>query len=142
VSGYDKLLAQAVKSKGNLEPFLQQLQKYDNRDIVKWRDSIKLSEDIAIKVLKSGLMRTKSRANIRKSIKIFLDPSAGTISHGRSINRDEAKACGLKIEGLDVNSSPWHAIYELYSRTEMFVSSSAAAKTVESKDDAFFVSPE
>jgi hypothetical protein len=140
VSGYDRLFSSAVKSKGNLEPFLQQLQKYDARDITHYRDLIKLSEDIAIKILKSGLMKKKSKAKIRKDIAIFLDPSMGTISHGRSINRDEAGDCGLNIQNLDVNSPQWTAIYQLYTRTAVFVSSSAA-KAVESKEEQFFVSP-
>jgi hypothetical protein len=104
VSGYDRLFASGVRTKGHLEPFLQQLQKFDVRDINHYRDLIKLSEDIAIKILKSGMIRKKSKTQIRKDIGIFLDPSKGTISHGRSINHAEAGTCGLNIELLDVHS--------------------------------------
>jgi len=51
VSGYTKLFDRAVKTKGNMEPFIQQLSKYDVREINKYNDTIKLSDDIAVKVL-------------------------------------------------------------------------------------------
>ena len=139
VSGYESLFRGAVRTKGNLEPYIQQLRKFDTRDINKYKDLIKLSEDIAVKVLKSGTMKRKSKANIRKSIKIFLDPAAGTITHGRSINRDEARSCGLNIDNLNVHSPEWLAIYELYARTDLFVHSQTASKTVETREDAFYV---
>lgn len=139
VSTYDKLFADATKTKGNLEPFLQQLQAFDVRDINHYRDMIRLSEDIAVKILKSGMMAKKSKAQIRKSIQLFLDPKMGTISHSRSINRAEAEACGLQLEKLDVRSKRWQAIYELYARTQDFVNGRYASKCVESTDEVFTV---
>jgi serine dehydrogenase proteinase len=141
VSSYDKLFAMAVRSKGNLEPFMQQLQKFDVREINSYRDAIALSEDIAIKILKSGIMKKESKATIKKKIEIFLDPRKGTITHGRSINYQEAKQCGLNIEELDVHCPQWTAIYELYSRTQHFVNGRVAAKCVESADEAFYTAP-
>jgi len=113
--------AMAVRSKGNLEPFMQQLQKFDVREINTYRDMITLSEDIAIKILKSGIMKKQSKASIKKKIGIFLDPRQGTITHSRSINCEEAAQSGLKIEVLDVHCPQWTAMYELYSRTQTFV---------------------
>jgi hypothetical protein len=139
VSSYDKLFGDAVKTKGNLEPFLQQLQAFDAREINHYRDLIRLSEDIAIKILKSGMMKKLSKAQIRKKIELFLDPKMGTISHSRSINMAEAQACGLKVEKLDVNSTRWKDIYELYVRTQQFVNSTYASKCVESTDEVFTV---
>ncbi len=138
VSSYEKTFDAAVRSKGNLEPFMQQLQKFDVRDINHYRDLIRLSEDIAIKILRSGMMNGKSQAAIKKSIGVFLDPRQGTISHSRSINRTEAEGCGLKIDHLDVHSPQWVAIYELYVRTQNFVSGPVASKCVESNDEAFY----
>jgi serine dehydrogenase proteinase len=140
VSGYTKLFKEAVKASGNLEPYIQQLQKYDVREINNYADLIKLSEHIAVKILKSGCMPKKSSKSIRKAIEIFLDPKKGTISHGRSITRDETRDCGLPVENLDVHSDSWRAIYELYARTETFVSS-VAAKAVESREDSFMTYP-
>lgn len=140
VSGYDKLFTSAVRSKGNLEPFIQQLQKFDVRDINQFRDLIRLSEDIAIKILKSGIMFGQSTNTIKRKIGVFLDPKQGTINHSRSINHLDAKACGLSVEELDVHSEMWIAMYELYARTRHFVMSTAA-KCVESVDEAFYVAP-
>ncbi len=139
VSSYDKLFKDAVNTKGNLEPFLQQLQAFDVRDINHYRDLISLSEDIAIKILKSGMMGTKTKPQIRKAISLFLDPKMGTISHARSINRTEAEGCGLEVEKLDVNSTRWKTIYDLYVRTQQFVNSEYASKCVESTDEVFTV---
>lgn len=141
VSGYEKLFKGAASTKGNLEPYIQQLQKYDVRDINKYKDLIKLSDDISVKVLKSGTMRNKTKTEIRKKIKVFLDPAAGTITHARSINRDEARSCGLNIEDMNVHSPEWLAVYELYARTEAFVDGPVASKAVESREDAFYTSP-
>ncbi len=141
VSGYRSLFDSAVKTKGNLEPFIQQLQKFDVREINSYADAIKLSESIAVKILKSGCMEKKSEKAIKRSIGVFLDPDKGTISHGRSINREEASRCGLSIENLDVNTPTWRAIYELYTRTEVFVSGPSACKTVESREESFMVPP-
>lgn len=141
VSSYDKLFSNAVKSKGNLEPFMQQLQRFDVRDIDRYRDLMDLSEDIAIKILKSGMMKNQSKTAIRKKIGLFLDPKQGTITHSRSISREEASNCGLKIEKLDVHSEKWKAIYELYTRTQHYVNGPYACKCVESLDEVFAVSP-
>jgi hypothetical protein len=141
VSSYEKLFAAAVKSKGNLEPFMQQLQRFDVRDINTYRDMIALSEDIAIKILKSGIMKQQSKVTIKKKIGIFLDPKQGTITHSRSINYQEATQCGLNIEVMDVQCPQWVAIYELYSRTQNFVNGNLAAKCVESADEAFYTAP-
>jgi Serine dehydrogenase proteinase len=141
VFGYTKLFDEAVKSKGNLEPFIQQLKNYDVRDINGYVDLMKLSESIAVKVLKSGCMASKSHNAIKKLIEVFLDPKKGTISHSRSINRDEARKCGLCIEDLDVRSESWRAIYDLYARTEMFVSGASAAKAVECREESLHVPP-
>jgi hypothetical protein len=78
-------------------------------------------------------------AEIQKRVKIFLDPDAGTLSHGRPIFAAEATGTGLPIEVLDVRSELWENIYELYARSERFVSG-RASKSVESKEDAFYVS--
>lgn len=137
VSGYDRLFQEAVASSGKLEPYLQQLSFYDDRDINIFRGLITLSEHISVKVLSSGMMNGKTDDDIKKAIEIFLNPVAGTHSHGRPIYANEAIACGLKVETLDVNSVLWRKIYELYARTETFVSIQAS-KTIESREESFY----
>ena len=139
VKSYEDLFSRAVKEKGNLEPYLQQLAKYDEREIKECKAALSLSEDIAIKTLAAGMMKGLSKENIKKKIKIFLTPER-TKTHGRPIYRDEAKQCGLNIESRDVKEKIWELVYELYIRTENFVSGKAS-KTIESKNNGFFTVP-
>ena len=138
VSTYDKLFRGATQSKGNLEPYIQQLAHFDAREIATFRSMIDLSDDIALKTLGSGMMAGASKKDIKKKIKMFLDPAAGTMSHGRPIYEDEAKSAGLNIADIDVRSPLWKLLYELYVRTDRYVSADAA-KAVESKIEAFQV---
>jgi hypothetical protein len=69
---------------------------------------------------------------------MFHNPVAGTHNHGRPIYANEAKKCGLNIDLLDVNGELWERLYELYIRTEMFVSMQNC-KVVESREEAFYV---
>jgi hypothetical protein len=50
VAGYDRLFDEVAKTTGPIEPYLQQLSHYDDRDITHYRSLINLSKDIAIKV--------------------------------------------------------------------------------------------
>jgi hypothetical protein len=140
VNAYDKLFTEAVGTTGNLEPYVQQLQYYDDREINQFRSFIRLADDIAQKVLEAGMMSGKSRDQIRNDIEMFLNPEAGTLAHGRPIYSHEARACGLNVEELDVDSADWRSIYELYARTDRYAST-GAAKVVESTSEAFFVPP-
>lgn len=140
VSGYDRLFSAANKTKGNLEPYIQQLNYYDDRDINKYRSFIKLSEDMAIKVLSSGMMQGKSAAEIRKCIRIFLEPEAGTHTHGRPIYGMEAETCKLNIEHIDVKSDFWKHLYELYVRSHRYTNGSGIAdKCVESRESGSYM---
>jgi Serine dehydrogenase proteinase len=141
VSGYDKLFDQAVKTKGHMEPYIQQLRHYDVRDINKYRSYIKLSENMAIKILSTGMMKGKSTAEIRKKIKMFLEPEAGTHAHGRPIYGPEAEDCDLCVQHIDIKTDLWKHVYELYVRTNRFVSSPVAAKAAESGKTAFYQAP-
>jgi ClpP class serine protease len=139
VNGYKTLFNEAVNSTGNVEPYVQQLAHYDVRDINTWQGFIDASKDIAIKILASGMMSGRTNAEIEQKIKVFLDPSAGTQIHGRAIYATEAKGCDLIVEDLSVKSPQWDPIYELYYRTDMYVST-RAAKVVESQSEAFYTS--
>lgn len=137
VSSYDKLFNEAVSGTGRLEPYLQQLEHFDDRDITTYRSLIKLSEDISIKILRSGMMKNLNEADVRDKIKVFLIPDAGTLIHGRPIYLEEVSSCGLKTETLDVKDSLWRSVYDLYTRTEWFVSLQVG-KAVESEKESFY----
>lgn len=135
IESYDDLFSRAVKEKGNLQPYLQQLANYDEREIKEFRAALSLSEDIAIKSLASGMMTSMPENVIKKKIKIFLT-SKPKKTHGRPICREEALDCDLKIDSIDVRDEFWQLVYELYIRTNNFVST-RAAKCIESKDHSF-----
>jgi len=137
VKSYDDLFSRAVKEQGNLQPYLQQLANYDEREIKEFRAALSLSEDIAIRSLASGMMKGYTEKEIKDKIKIFLTPEK-TKTHGRPIYRDEAKSCGLKIDKVDIKSDLWSTIYELYIRTNNFVSVNAV-KCIESSKSSFVV---
>ena len=139
VASYNKLFNGATKSKGRLEPYLQQLAYFDAREIAKFNSLIELSGDISCKCLANGMLKGTSKTKIKEKIKLFLDPAAGTVAHGRPIYMDEAKHAGLTIVDLDVKGSLWRQLYELYVRTDKFVSREVACKAVESKKVAFHV---
>jgi len=139
VESYDDLFSRAVNEKGNLQPYLQQLANYDEREIKEFIAALSLSEDIAIRTLAAGMMKGTSEGDIKKKLEIFLTPKR-TKTHGRPIYRKEALGCGLKIEPKDVKDKFWKLVYELYIRTNNFVSTKAA-KCIESKDHSFVVTP-
>ncbi|MBW8003880.1 MAG: hypothetical protein FVQ80_18105 [Planctomycetes bacterium] len=136
VESYDELFKKAVAEKGNLEPYLQQLARYDERQIKEFRTAMALSEDSAIKSLKTGMLQRIKTGDIKKRINKFLTPKQ-TKDHGRPIYRDEAKSCGLEIDFIDIKSDLWQKMYELYIRTNSFVLD-MASKCIESKDLSFF----
>ena len=135
VESYDDLFKNAVEEKGNLQPYLQQLANYDEREIKEFRAAISLSEDIAIRTLASGMMEGASEKDIKKKIEIFLNPKR-TKTHGRPIYAKEASDCGLKIELRDTKERFWELLYELYIRTDNFVSTKAV-ECIESRKHSF-----
>ncbi|MCX5846058.1 MAG: hypothetical protein NTW12_06830 [Deltaproteobacteria bacterium] len=136
VESYEDLFEKAVKEKGNLQPYLQQLDKYDAREIKEFKAAMALSEDIAIRSLSSGMLKGIKDVEIKKKIEIFLTPKR-TKTHGRPIYRDEAASCcGLSIEPVDPQSKFWEAAYELYIRSNNYVSR-VASKCIESENNTF-----
>jgi hypothetical protein len=137
VESYKELFQLATKEKGNLQPYLQQLQRYDAREIKDFEDAISLSEDIAIRALKIGMMKHETEKNIKTKIKVFLTPEE-TKSHGRLIDRDKAEKCGLVIEKLVLSTNIWKNSYELYVRLNSLVSSQVA-KCIENNQHSYTV---
>ncbi|AFD00264.1 Periplasmic serine proteases (ClpP class) [Methanocella conradii HZ254] len=140
IESYKNLFKKAVEEKGNIQPYLQQLANYDEREIRELECAVSLSKSISAKTLASGMMKGQSENDIYEKIKIFLSPEH-TKTHGRPIYRDEAKSCGLNIEYKDIKDSSWKLIYELYIRTNNFVSTKAQ-KCIESKNHSYIVLPQ
>ncbi|MFH1085924.1 MAG: hypothetical protein V1772_09210 [Chloroflexota bacterium] len=135
VQSYRELFDRAVAAKGNLEPFLQQLAHYDEREIAEYASQIELAKDIAVRTLRQGMMQGCSEEDIEAKIGMFLTPST-TKTHGRPIFPAEARNCGLKVDEISGESRTWELIYELYIRTNEFLWQNAA-KAIESSKHAF-----
>jgi len=135
VTSYDSLFSRAIAETGNIEPYIQQLAHYDERDIIELRTALELSVDISIRHLKSGMMTGLAEEDIKTNIEPFLTPEF-TKTHGRPIFRDEARNCSLEIEDDDIRDDRWRVVHELYVRTNHFVSTQVA-KCFESKDISY-----
>lgn len=138
VNTYESLFAGANKTKGNLEPYLQQLQAFDAAEIGEFKAAIKLSEDIAVKALGSGMMSGKTDAEIKDAIKVFLEPEKGKLVHGRAIHREEATKCGLKVDSWNQDHNLWKLVYELHVRTSTMVAESVS-KIIETRTSSYFM---
>lgn len=143
VKSYERLFENAVKEKGgNLQPYLQQLANYDERDIAEYRTSLALSDDIAVKALKTGMLQKLSEDIIKKKIGIFLIPEERAKVHGRPINAEEALSCDLNIDIKEVRDRFWLLLYELYIRLDNFVSINGNSKIIECCNKSFRASYE
>jgi len=135
IKSYENLFARSVKEKGNLDPYLLQLHRYDEREIEQFRGAISLSEDIAVRSLESGMMKGATKRQIKQRIQMFLTPER-TKTHSRPIYMDEARSCTLNVEVIAKDTDLRKLLYELYIRTNNFVSSKVQ-KCIESKVHSF-----
>jgi hypothetical protein len=70
VKTYDQLIKNAVTlEEGHIEPYLQQLSKFNAIHIEQLRAAQSLSENIAIESLRGGMLKGKDTAQIRERIK-------------------------------------------------------------------------
>ena len=141
VRSYDELFEKAVDATGNLEPYLQQLAKYDHREIEEMRVELELSEDMSVKALRTGMLSKLSDKEIKGKIKTFLTPVTAKV-HDRPISAQEAQSCGLNVELADLEGSFWAKVYELYVRLDHYVSSNDRAKCVECEFTSYYAEPD
>ncbi len=135
VDSYNELMEEANKTEGRIEPYLQQLARYDARDIRKIRSAQALSESIAVNLLKKGMLKRIRLDSIKSKIKPLLDPLA-TQDHGRPLFADDAKNCGLNVKIIDNQDALWRLVWELYIRLD-FLTSTRAPKIIESVDESY-----
>jgi ClpP class serine protease len=138
IDSYKSMLDTAVKTQGRIEPYLQQLARYDPREIRELELAQELSENIAASLLKSGMMKNNTEADIKSKLEIFLNPKETKV-HGRAIYPEVAKKTGLNIEILDPQSIIWQICWELFIRADHAVNTSLA-KLVETSSQHFAIS--
>jgi hypothetical protein len=136
IESYEALLNRAQNTKGKIEPFLQQLERFDARDIRWVKSAQQLSDSIAVRALQTGAMKGKSQKTIRTRIKPFLNPQFTKV-HGRPIYSEVAEKCGLPVSLYEIQSEFWRTIWELYIRLNGVVSGQCA-KIVESRETHFY----
>ncbi len=144
IQSYKDLFKKAVECKGKLEPYLQQLAKYDEREIREYENAMELAQDIVIKALQSGMMLNEDKDVIQSKIEPLLTPKH-TKSHGRAISRNDSVCANLKITNaenvygeVEKDKDLWDNIFALYIRTQAFVST-RATKCIESKQHSLVV---
>ncbi len=135
IESYEDLMKKAEETKGQLAPYLQQLERYDSTKIRGIKSVQELSESIAVQTLQTGMMLGCEESEISEKIKQFLDPTKTGV-HGRPISPDTAKECGLKVRVEDLRSELWGVIWELYVRLH-HVTSTVSSKIVESRESSF-----
>jgi hypothetical protein len=136
IESYEKLFGEATQTKGNIQPYLQQLERYDTRDIEEYKTMMELGVDMVIKALKASMMKGKTDDEIRQKIEPFTNPTK-TKTHGRPIYIDEVTKSGLIVEEIAVRSDEWSNLWDLYLRSNTFVNSPNASKLCESVNDSF-----
>src|SRR5262245_31717102 len=98
IKAYDELFNTAVTHQtGPIEPYLQQLSRFDVVQIEDLRATSQLAENIAVSSLKRGMLSAKSEADIETLIQPFINPET-TMPHGRALNYERARESGLNIE--------------------------------------------
>ena len=136
IESYDDLMKKAEETKGQLAPYLQQLERYDATKIRGIKSVQALSESIAVQTLGTGMMSDEEEPVIAEKIKQFLDPTRTGV-HGRPIYPDTARECGLNVKVEDLRGDLWGPIWELYVRLN-HVTSTRCSKVVESSDSSFY----
>ncbi len=62
LESYQELMTKANRTTGKVDPYLQQLARFDARDIRSIRSAVQLSESIAVKSLKEGIFKKFTNA--------------------------------------------------------------------------------
>jgi ClpP class serine protease len=71
IESYEELMKKANRTKQKADPYLQQLYRFDARDIRRIRSAQQLSESIAVTVLRGGVFRGRTLRQIKNKIKPF-----------------------------------------------------------------------
>ncbi|MBI5866782.1 MAG: hypothetical protein HZB43_00570 [candidate division Zixibacteria bacterium] len=142
IKAYEELFERATKSQDpRIEPYLQQLERFDEGDIVAWKEVVRLSGDIAVKLLLSGMLKDKGddESAVMKRIEPFTNPEQKK-THGRPIYVQEVKNCGLVVEEIGLETDLWALVWNLYLRSDWIVNSPAntVTKLCESVRDSYY----
>jgi len=139
ITTYDKLFSDAVAlQQGQIEPYLQQLGRLNAVEIQELKAQQTLGLRIAASSLQRGMLKGKTDAEIEKLIEPFTNPEL-TLSHGRALNHEQVKNCGLNVEMMDLGSELWKTVWALYVRSNYVVDAMNVSKLVETVETTYNV---
>ena len=139
ITTYDKLFSDAVAlQQGQIEPYLQQLGRLNAVEIQELKSQQALGLKIAASSLQRGMLKGKTDTEIEKLIEPFTNPEL-TLSHGRALNHEQVKNCGLNVEMMDLGSELWKTVWALYVRSNYVVDAMNVSKLVETVETTYNV---
>lgn len=150
ITAYDNLMKRGIDlgEKKRIEPILQQLQEFNPAEIEVYRQINELASDIAIKVLKKGMLKKLNKEKIKKMIKIFIDPAESKV-HGRPVFysdikdikdiKDIDKDNKFNLQLIQTDDPKWKAIIEYHTRVESHFAATDIQKLLESDEGSFRV---
>ena len=119
------------------------MQNFDASEIENFRQINELSADIAQKILKRGMLKKLKVADIKKLLKIFLDPKSSK-THGRPIYYSDIKEIdkdnNFSLELIEPEDKRWEGIMEYHTRTVMHLRQTKTIKLIESDEMSFSAS--
>lgn len=126
LSMYKGLMKDAIKTKGNLEPYLIQLDKYHPSQMKQWQLESGFAADVAVQCLQKGMLASEGLSDdkVRNKIAKLLNPEK-TKSHARPVYSDAAREMGLKVCHLNTGDPVWGMVWELYIRADHYVTTKA-----------------
>ena len=142
ITAYDNLIEKGVNlhEGQRIEPILQQLQNFDPSEIEYYRQVNELSSDIAVKVLKNGMLKGFEHEKIKEMINILLDPTKSK-THGRPIFYSDIKEVdkenNLELQLIDLSEKIWEDVTEYHTRLTFHLKQTRTLKVIESEEMSF-----
>lgn len=92
--------------------------------------SVKRANMLAEKYLKDGMLKTKTKAEIKSVVK-KISSAISYGSHGAVIDYSEAESIGLSVEWMDPSSTLWRRIWLLYCMYDYDIAQNRLGKIFE-----------
>jgi hypothetical protein len=115
LKGYEDILSRATKRLASTEVYAELIRHFDPAQLEQLRQDVRLGEELTIDLLSSGMMKGLSRREVRRRVRVFLDPAL-TFAHERPIYREEAERAGMAIGRINIDDPIWPVVWELHQR--------------------------
>ncbi len=132
IDAFGSLVSEANQLAGAGQPIaahLHLLTKQDPSWIVECLRARNATVALACRVLKEGMLKDKSEAEIQAVVSSFLE-KGDKESHGSRIPAAEAASMGLVIERQPPDSESWRLVWELHVRADHYARDKGLAKYI------------